>query len=79
MHHSIRLVLGKYPIQFGTVADIDLLKGVTIAGGYRRQRFQVARIGQLVEVDDRILGVTNNMAHHGRTDKTGTAGYKNLH
>ena len=31
MHHRIRLVLGKHPIQLGTVADIHLLKRITLA------------------------------------------------
>lgn len=79
MHHGVRLVSGKDPIQFGAVADIDLLKRVTIAVGYLCQGFQVARIGQLVEVDNDVLGVTNDVANNSRTDKTGTAGYKDLH
>ncbi len=31
MHHSIRLVQGKHPIQLGTIADIHLLKCITLA------------------------------------------------
>ncbi|MNG26696.1 hypothetical protein D3C84_1117180 [compost metagenome] len=79
VHHGVRLVGGKDPIQFGAVADIDLLKRIAVAGRYRHQRFQVARIGQLVEIDHRILSVTKDVANHGRTDKTGTAGHKDLH
>jgi len=79
MHHGIGLMGGKHPIQFGAVADIDLLEGITLAARDLSQGFQVACIGQLIEVDNRILGVTNYMANYSRTDKTGAAGYKDLH
>ncbi len=42
MHHSIRLVQDKHPIQLGTIADIHLLKYITIAGRYIGQGFHIA-------------------------------------
>ena len=51
MHHGIGLMRGKHPIQLGAVADVDLLKRVAIAARDLSQGFQVACIGQLVEVD----------------------------
>lgn len=52
VHHGVRLVLGKHPIQFGAVADIHLLKGITFTVCDTGQGFQVARIGEFIEVDN---------------------------
>ncbi len=52
VHHGIRLMLGKHPIQFGAVADIHLLKGITFTVCDTGQGFQVARIGEFIEVDN---------------------------
>ena len=52
VHHGIRLMGSKHPIQFDAAADVDLLERVTIAARDLSQGFQVACIGQLVEVDN---------------------------
>ena len=79
MHHRIRLVGGEDPIQLRAITDIHLLKGVAVTCGYVSQRFEVARIGELIKVDHRILGITDDMANNSRTDKTGSTGYKDFH
>ncbi|CWO20839.1 Uncharacterised protein [Neisseria meningitidis] len=78
VHHRIRLVLGKHTIQCCAVANIDLLKRIARMMGHRFQRFQIARVGQFVEVDDGILGVSDNMTDNGRTDKARAAGNKDF-
>ena len=52
VHHGVRLMLGKHPIQFGAVADIHLFKGITFTVCDTGQGFQVARIGEFVEVEN---------------------------
>lgn len=79
MHHSIRLVQGKHPIQLGTVADIYLFEGITIACRYIGQGFQIAGIGEFIEIDNGILSITDDMAHNSRTDKTCATGNENFH
>ena len=37
MHHSIRLVLCKHAVKFGTIANVHLLKSVTGTVGYVSQ------------------------------------------
>lgn len=63
VHHGIRLVQGKHPLQLGTIADIHLLKRITIACRYTGQGFQIAGIGEFIEIDHEILGITDDMAH----------------
>gem|GEM_PF-4367724 len=79
VHHRIRLVGGKDPVQLRTVTDIYLLKGVAVTCGHVGEGFEVACIGKLIKVDHRILSVTDDMANNSRTDKTGSTGYKNFH
>ncbi|MNZ16353.1 hypothetical protein D3C78_333260 [compost metagenome] len=79
VHHRIRLVQGKHPIQFGTVADIHRLKRITLTCRYIGQRFQIPSIGEFIKVDNGILGITDDMAHYGRADKACTTGNENFH
>ena len=79
VHHGVRLMLGKDPIQLGTVADIHLFKGVALAAGYIPQRLQIACIGQFIEIDHGVLGMANDMAHNGRADKACATGNENFH
>ncbi|CWM83644.1 Uncharacterised protein [Neisseria meningitidis] len=74
VHHGIRLVLCEYAVEFGAVANVHLLKSVAGIIGNVGQRFEIARVGQFVEVDDGILGVLNDMADNGRADKARAAG-----
>ena len=74
VHDGVGLVLGEHAIQFGAVADVDLFEGIAGMIRHRSQRFQVARVGQLVQVHDRIARVANDMAHQGRADESGSAG-----
>ncbi len=79
VHHSVRLMLGKHPIQLGAIADIHLLKHITIACRYIGQGFQIASISEFIEIDNGILGITDDMAHHGRADKACATGNENFH
>lgn len=74
VHHGIRPVLCEYAVEFGSVANIHLLKSIARIIGYLSQRFQIAGISQLIDIDDRVLGVLDNMTDNGRTDKARAAG-----
>ena len=79
MHHGIRLVQGKHPIQLGAIADIHLLKRITLACRYIGQGFQIASIGEFIEIYNGILGITDDMAYNSRADKACATGHKNFH
>ncbi len=79
VHHDIRLVQGKHPIQFRVVADIHLFKGITFTVCDTGQGFQVTRIGEFIEVDNGVVGIPNDMTNNPRADKTCATSDKNLH
>ncbi|CWP90134.1 Uncharacterised protein [Neisseria meningitidis] len=74
VHHGIRPVLCEYAVEFGAVANIHLFKSIAGIIGYLGQRFQIAGISQLIDIDDSVPGVSDNMADNGRTDKARAAG-----
>jgi hypothetical protein len=74
VHHHVRLITGKHPIQPGAIADVDLLEGITIAVGHYRQRLQVTGIGQLIHYHHAVAGGLDDMPHDRRADKSGAAG-----
>ncbi len=69
VHDGIGLVLGKDTVQLGAVANIDLLKRVARAGAALGQRGQVARVGQLIDIDDAVARVANDVAHQDGANK----------
>ena len=77
MHHRIGLIMAKYPIQFGAIADIHPFKSKTRIPGDRRQRHQIPGVGQLINNHHVIAGCGNDFAHHRRTDESGAAGDQN--
>ena len=79
VHDGIGLVLGKDAVEFCAVANIDLLKRVARAGAALGQRGQVARVGQLIDIDDAVARVANDVAHQGGANKAGTAGNQEFH
>ena len=56
------------------VADIDLEMRVAVAVARLGQRFEIAGVGQLVDVGDRPVGVADDVADHGRADEARAAG-----
>lgn len=67
VHDGIGLVLGKDAVEFCAVANIDLLKRVARAGAALGQRGQVARVGQLIDIDDAVARVANDGEAPGRS------------
>jgi len=61
-------------MQLRAIADIHLLKGVTVICCDIGQQLMVTRVSELIEVDHRILGIMDDTADNSRTDKTGSTG-----
>jgi hypothetical protein len=61
------------------IADVDLVVAVPIAGSRLSERFEIARVGQLVDVGDGPVRVADDVTHDGRADEAGAAGNKNSH
>jgi hypothetical protein len=79
VHDGVRLVLTKNAVELDAVADIDVLEGVALAVADFGQGFEVAGVGELVEVDHAVGGVANDVTDNRRTDEAGAAGDKNFH
>jgi hypothetical protein len=79
MHDHIDFV-GTQSFQNGcVVANIGLKKAVIRMIFNLAQRRQIARIGQLVEIDDIDLGISSQMATDRRTNEPCAAGNENIH
>jgi len=74
VHDGIRLMLGQYAVDFGTVADVDLLKGEAFAVAHLCRAFQIAGVGELIQVNHVVLGVLDDVADDGGAYKAGAAG-----
>ena len=56
------------------VADIGLTEGVARIGGDRRQRGEVAGIGQFVDIEHAVRRRADQVAHQRRADEARPAG-----
>ncbi|MNF83659.1 hypothetical protein D3C84_659840 [compost metagenome] len=79
VHDGVWLETCQYGAHGGLVDNIGLHELVASVGGNAGQRFEIARIGQFVQVEHFMLGVPNQLANQGRADETGAAGDKNTH
>ena len=61
------------------VADIDLEMRVAVAVARLGQQFEIAGVGQLVDVGDGPIGVADDVADHGRADEARAAGDQDFH
>jgi hypothetical protein len=61
VHDAIGLVLVEQPLDLCGVADIDLSEVVPRAIGHIGQRFQVARVGELIDVDNGVVGLAEEL------------------
>ena len=76
--HAVGLVAVKEVVNGQGVADVDALKAVVRGLGHVGQVFEVAGVGQGVDVDNRVLRVAlNEAANDVRADESGSAGDKN--
>jgi len=79
VHDGVRLVLGQYAVYFGAVADVYLFETVALVIAHFRQAFEVASVGEFVEVDHFILGIGDDVADDGGAYEASTAGDYEFH
>ncbi|MNF46586.1 hypothetical protein D3C84_277560 [compost metagenome] len=79
VHYCIRLLVAKDPLYLGTVTDIHFFENVTLAAADFNQRFEIAGVGQFVEVDYAVASIAYDVANNSRADETCTTGDENLH
>jgi bifunctional N-acetylglucosamine-1-phosphate-uridyltransferase/glucosamine-1-phosphate-acetyltransferase GlmU-like protein len=77
VHDDVRLMLLEHPGDVFGVANIHLLETITRILGDLQQRLQIARIGQLVEIDDLVSGIVQKVANDGGADESGSTGDEN--
>ncbi|MNG22499.1 hypothetical protein D3C84_1069860 [compost metagenome] len=76
---GIRLELGERLRHLGLVADIGTEEPVARVARHAGQGFQIAGIGQLVQVEDLVFAVVQQVADQCRADEAGAAGDQNAH
>ena len=74
IHHRVGLVLLEQLAQRRAIADALLLERVMRIGRGAGQRIEIGGIGQLVDIDDARMGVSQQMPDHRRADEAGAAG-----
>ena len=74
MHDGIRLEALDHAAHLGRIDDVGADERIAGAVRYRRQRFEVAGIGELVDDQNGVAAVADRMADHCRADEAGTAG-----
>ena len=74
-----RLVLGEQRADPREIADVAMHEDVARIAREAREVLKVARIGELVEVDDRLVGLRQPVENEVATDETGAAGDENGH
>ena len=76
IHHRARPVAFKQRAQAVLVADVEFGKRVTRMPRGLRNRGEVRRIGELVDIDDKHLGMVEQMPDDRRADEARPAGYE---
>jgi hypothetical protein len=79
MHYCVRLMFAENTVKLIEVANIDVLEGVALTTTDLCKRFEVASVGEFVEVDHGINCAADNVANHSRADETGSASDENFH
>ena len=80
VHHNVRMLFFKQLIYSFAVADIGLHKAEIRVIHDRRQRRQVARVGQLIEADNAVIRVfSQHVKNKIGTNKSGAAGNDDRH
>jgi len=74
VHHGRRLMLAEHPSDFGRITDVHLFKAITRIIRHRSERLQIARVGQLVEIDHAAIGIVDELTNDGGADEARAAG-----
>ncbi len=68
VHHMRRLELSEHTIQFGPIADVDLLELEPVGFRDGREVFEIASVRKIVNYAHGILRVVDDVPSHCRTD-----------
>ena len=79
VEHCARLVFGQQTGYQGAVANVAVHKEMPRVAIQRRKRFQIACVGQLVEVDDGLVGLGQPVKDKVCANEAGCAGDENSH
>ncbi len=79
VHDRLRFEAREHGADGSLVDDVGLDELVAAVGRDGSQRFQVAGVGEFVEVEHFMLGVLDQVTYQSRTDKTGATGNENAH
>jgi hypothetical protein len=77
VHNCTRFVLGQQAVDEGAVADVALHEDVFRIALERREGLEVACVGQLVEVHDRLFAVGDPVEYEIGADEASAAGNQN--
>ena len=75
VHDGVWLVLCQYAVNFSAIADVDLFEAIAFAVAHFRQAFEVASLGEFVEVDH-FIGVVDDVANDCGANEVRAAGYE---
>lgn len=79
VQHGAGAVLGEQGIYQGAVTQVALHEDMARIALQAREVFQVAGVGEFVEVDDRLVGLDQPVEHKIATNEAGTASDQNCH
>ena len=74
MHDDVGAVGGEHLPHLVGVDDVGAHERIARVVGDRRERFQIAGIGELIDDEHAVGGRADDVAHHRRADETGAAG-----
>ena len=73
MHHGAGLFIGKDALERHLVTNVELPELVSRVIGDGGQRVEIGRIGQLIDIHHRKIGLGDEIAAHRRTDEACSA------
>ena len=76
VEHGGGLVGRDHAADLGGIADVHALQRVAAVALRLRDGIEIARVSELVDVDDERIGLVEQMAHHRRADEARAAGDK---
>ena len=79
MHHGVRAVAGENAVKAAAAGNIGAFKRIVQAALDIGQIVQIACVGELVHVDDAVVGVADKVAYQRGTDKACAAGDEDVH
>ena len=79
MHHRVGIVGREHLAHRGGVGDVGLDQDMAVVPKTFLQRVFRGGVGHLVDIDDDVIGVAQQVAHHGGADKSASAGQQKLH